>query len=1013
MRQYLFSCLRAFKFRQCLWILTLFFFSNIYAQHRSYNFRHVTTSDGLSSSVTRDITQDKYGYIWMATLTGLCRYNGYNVQTYLHSRKDPFSIPDNFVQGLITDDDKNIWIFFQNGLYKFDYPTAHFILQPVTKGIQFKKIISVGKDKIYGISKNGLTLFHPTTGKLEYPARFFNTSDSILLKKIPADICAGKNDVIYLSTDTGLLRYDPLAKTILQLPLKNIYADKIAVDEQGRCWASYGSNGESVLRTNAAFTNCQLYPDFLFTEPNISSNHVSGFCCDDHNRIWISTSVTGLCLYDSITDRFIRFKRNPLQPGSISGSNINKPYQDKQGFIWFGTEGYGVNYFNPDDNLFHSIVPDYHEPASFADDWARAATQDNNGDLWLGGVNGLAKYHPADGTFRYWRNTNGKAPQLYSNSIRSLLHDDHSNIWIGTSQGLNRYNISTEKMEFFGQKDSLPYSFFWSIFQDHNKNIWIGCREGLYQYSYADKRFEHFEHDPLLWQYCKYNILVVFEDSQQRIWLGTYKNGLIMYDPKTGTAKHWMKTEADSGFINNNIRCITEDNKGIIWAASNEGITAYDPVKNAFKNYAQEEGLTTVNASELMVDRQNRLWVGTGKGLFMLDSLRKVFKSFSLKDGLSSLEFNEQSAYQTAAGDFIYPSLKGFLLFNPNEYKEKNTAPNVYVSALKVFNKDYPVTTNIEDLKSLQLNNNENFFSFDLTAINFSNPEETWYAYKLEPFNKDWIYTKDRTVNYTNVPGGKYIFHFKASADAANWNVADNTIDIYIATVFYKTKWFWALIGLCVAGLLYGIYRYRIRQKEKIYSLQNKAQQLEKEKAIVQYESLKQQLNPHFLFNSLTSLKSLIRIDKQHAADFLDKMSLNYRYILKSSERELVPLKDELIFAKSYCDMQQTRFGNGLQFNISVDEELQHLKIVPVTIQNLVENAVKHNLIDDESPLQINITAADNYLSVSNNLQLKNFIENSNKYGLKHLQYLYEHLDARPVLIENDGKYFTVKIPLI
>src|SRR4029079_3764045 len=110
-------------------------------------------------------------------------------------------------------------------------------------------------------------------------------------------------------------------------------------------------------------------------------------------------------------------------------------------------------------------------------------------------------------------------------------------------------------------------------------------------------------------------------------------------------------------------------------------------------------------------------------------------------------------------------------------------------------------------------------------------------------------------------------------------------------------------------------------------------------------ESLKQQLNPHFLFNSLTSLRSLIRIDKQDASDFVDKMSLNYRYILKSSESELVHLKEELVFAQGYCDMQQMRFGRGLQFVIEVGEEQLYKKIVPVTIQNLVENAIKHNVI--------------------------------------------------------------------
>ncbi|MEP6676413.1 MAG: two-component regulator propeller domain-containing protein [Ferruginibacter sp.] len=993
----------------------LFLFINTHAQPASYNFTHITTSDGLSNSVVRALTQDKYGYIWIGTLNGLCRYNGYTVETFVHQEKEPYSLPDNFVQGLLCDGDKNIWVSFQNGLYRFDYPTSHFILQAATKGIQIRKIMETGHDTIVCAAAKGIAFFHPSTGSFTY-ASADAVENAALLKRPVNDIFAAKNEWLYLATDTGLVIYQPLKKKVTLIDLKPIRGqrtDKVTIDSHGTIWISYGGNGESILKTDPLFTKFELLPNFLLAETNVPNNHVSYFFNDSHNRLWIGTSGTGLCLYDTSNNKFIRFGKNPLQPSSISSSNLNSIYQDKQGFIWLGTEGYGVNYFHPDDNLFHSILPDYNQQLNFPDNWARAVTQDNKGDLWLGNVSGLSVYKTSLGSFRYWRNENDRPTQLYSNSVRCLLHDDHDCIWIGTAQGLNRYNPAKDHMDFFGVKDSMPYSFFWALIQDHEKNIWIGSREGLFQYNYTTNTFRNFEQVAAMATYCHYNFLSLFEDSHKRMWMGTYKNGLIMYDPQSGIAKHWMKNESDSSFINNNIRSITEDKNGFIWVASNEGITSYDPATEKFKNYREDEGLKTVNASELMVDEKNRLWIGTGKGLFMLDSSRHSFRSFSLKDGLPSLEFNEQVAFKTLSGDFVYPSLKGFLVFSPLDYKERKPDVDVYISAFKVFNQDYTISTNPEELKALRLKYDENFFTLELTGFNYHNPQEIWYAYKLEPFNKEWIYTKERQINYTNVPGGDYVFHFKASADNTNWNGSDNTMSIHIGTVFYKTKWFWALAGLLIAAMLYAIYRYRIAQKERIYSLQNKSQALEKEKAIVQYESLKQQLNPHFLFNSLTSLRSLIRIDKQNAADFLDKMSLNYRYILKSSEHELVPLKDELEFARGYCDMQQTRFGEGLQVNIMVPEESLYKKIVPVTIQNLIENAIKHNLIDSDTPLIIEITEQDNYLVVSNNLQVKDFVDTSNKYGLKHLQFLYLHLDSRPVLITKDEKYFTVKIPLI
>jgi LytS/YehU family sensor histidine kinase len=178
-------------------------------------------------------------------------------------------------------------------------------------------------------------------------------------------------------------------------------------------------------------------------------------------------------------------------------------------------------------------------------------------------------------------------------------------------------------------------------------------------------------------------------------------------------------------------------------------------------------------------------------------------------------------------------------------------------------------------------------------------------------------------------------------------------------------------------------------------------------------KNLKQHLNPHFLFNSLTSLSSLIRVDQHQAGDFLEKMSKVYRYILKNRDNETVALSEELKFVSLYIQLQKTRFEKGLQVNVNVDEEYEHRKIAPVTLQNLVENAIKHNIADAGSPLTIDLFTEDGYLVVRNNLQRKQFVETSNKQGLFNMESLYHYLSARPMIIAEDKNYFTVKIPLI
>ena len=218
--------------------------------------------------------------------------------------------------------------------------------------------------------------------------------------------------------------------------------------------------------------------------------------------------------------------------------------------------------------------------------------------------------------------------------------------------------------------------------------------------------------------------------------------------------------------------------------------------------------------------------------------------------------------------------------------------------------------------------------------------------------------------------------------------------------------------ALLIATLIF-FYRFRLNKQRQILTLETKSQELEKEKTMAMYEGLKQQLNPHFLFNSLSSLSGLIESDQQLAGTFLKQMSKIYRYILKSGDSETVRLKEELDFVSTYINLQKTRFEDGLQVIINVDEDSMRKKIPPVTLQNMVENAIKHNVVDNDSPLIIHITIEADYIVVKNNLQRKNVVETSNKQGLKNLKSLYSYLSSKPLIIEEDEKEFRIKIPLI
>lgn len=189
---------------------------------------------------------------------------------------------------------------------------------------------------------------------------------------------------------------------------------------------------------------------------------------------------------------------------------------------------------------------------------------------------------------------------------------------------------------------------------------------------------------------------------------------------------------------------------------------------------------------------------------------------------------------------------------------------------------------------------------------------------------------------------------------------------------------------------------------------------LEKEKSQANFENLKNQLNPHFLFNSLSSLNSLIFENPELASKFLKQLSKVYRYLLENNQTEYVPLETEIDFVEHYISLLQTRFGKGLEVKMQPpNPDETHYRVIPVTLQILVENAIKHNITYEDSPLKIEIYTQNGYLVVQNNHQPKTRVEGSNKRGLDNLRDLYYYTTGKEAIIESSPLIFTVKIPLI
>jgi len=987
----------------------LLFSRNSRGQQAAVNFHHLTVKNGLNDGIINAIVQDKFGYMWFASYGAINRFNGTQVYKYEHRLGDSSSAPGGIVHALFSHSSGRLFVGGDDGLFEFDYATGKFRSMAALVRRRITAMAEATNGALLLVADNRLYEYTITTGKAGIcnagkQQGFFADNPVYCLYK--------KDHHIYAGTRGGYIIYDMqagLAERRETRLLEGTTADAIVADATGNTWVS-NVFGFKLIRVDAAGgheTAIDQLP--AFAAKGVQQSYL-GMTADAEN-VWITTSLTGLVQYSTVNHTIQFHQKNVLKPGNIAGNILRTIYLAKDGTIWISMLG-GVDYFHPKKNVFDVLFP---FPALDANQLARGFAEDEQGQYWFTTGDGVTRFNPATGQYRTWRNETGKERVIYYNSSRAVLADGPL-VWIATGKGINRFDLRTGKMQFMSDRDSLPQLFYLNINKDSKGQVWFCSNMGdcLYYYDPADEHIHSIRQHPILKRYTGMGVRRVFEDAQHRLWIGFDGRGYAMYDPAREQTNYWYHTSgADSSFNSNLVIDIAQDKSGVVWLTTFNGVRGVDLEANKQYWLTTADGLPSNVTNGILADEYNRLWIGSSAGLTLLDSNHKSVLHFDESYGLPSLEFPEHQAHTTADGYFVFSSNKGYIRFRPSAISLAPEKVPFFIAGITIPGKKDSTVIDYKSLESLQLKYNENFFTISLECLNYSNPEQTWYAYLLEGLEKEWHYTQDPKAVYTSVPGGTYTFRYKAGMGNGNWEMAEKTIVIKVGKIFYKRKWFWLLIGVVTGTILYLLYRYRLQQQQKVFVLEGKTQLLEKEKARVMYESLKQQLNPHFLFNSLTSLSGLIEADQQLAGNFLKQMSKIYRYILKSRDSETVSLKEEIDFVQTYISLQQTRFRKGLEVQINVPAAALDRKIPPVTLQNLIENAIKHNIIDADSPLVITISVSGDYLRIENNLQKKQMVETSNKQGLASLSSLYRYLSSKPVLIEETEQTFCVQLPLI
>lgn len=579
---------------------------------------------------------------------------------------------------------------------------------------------------------------------------------------------------------------------------------------------------------------------------------------------------------------------------------------------------------------------------------------------------------------------------LHPNSEVTCLHEDAGGmIWVGTmGDGIFMINGGNGYVQHLNEAADLQKASILSI-TGNKHHLWITSLEGVWRFTTANRTLERFNTTSVTGSAYIYHVL---EDTKGRVWFATDGKGLTLWE--NGTYKTFREKEGLNAKV---IYSLAEDKNGNIWCNTlNNGIYKFDG--KVFKHFGLNEGLPDLSISSITADGDGNIFCVSATGCFIIDAAGDVIIPLNNAASNGALNTNLNSNFASANGRLFHA---GNYIYNWRKPRYQTVVqPQTRILGISLF------------LDELQDNRNrfsysENNLSFRFTGFYYSNPAAVSYQYKLEGYNQEWQTTKDGFVNFPKLVHGTYRFRVRSSATGSFLNANEAEYTFTIAKPFWKQWWFLLFSIGTVTAVIISIIKVREKELQKM-------QQLQTEKLQSQYETLKNQVNPHFLFNSFNTLLTIIEDDPAKASAYVEHLSDFYRSIVNLREKDLIPMQEEFRIIEHYFFIQKKRFGDALRYQNNISEDVKvNYQLPPLTLQMLAENAIKHNIVSRENPLILSFNIEADYLVVSNNLNPKLQQEKSEGLGLQNINNRFQLIASREVLIEKNDIHFIVKLPLI
>ena len=949
--------------------------------------KQMRTSDGLPNNSVRYLYQDSKGFLWLATLNGLSRYDGNSFLTFRPEIGDKVSLADNRIYDLTEDKNGFLWISTTPELFScYDLQRACFVDYTGTGALEknYSSIfVAANGDVWLRHSGNGcLRMVHQkdrqmvstefktergnlpdnrvqfvnedaggriwigtqrglvsvSDGQYKVEDRLLHFTSSLAFKNdmyfltVDGDIycyqttkqkltkvgslsaVAGKtsptgnfllNDKWVILTNTGIFNYDFNIRKISVDSGLNIRNGEVICDNHGDFWI-YNHTGcvTYILAKNGARKEFQLIPEDKLGYIDYERYHIVH---DSRGIIWISTYGNGLFAYDTTEDKLEHFLANINDQSHISSDFLLYVMEDRAGGIWVSSEYSGLSRISVLNEGTSRIYPESRELFDRSNT-IRMLTKMPDGDIWVGTRKG--------GLYTFDSNLHSKmSNQYFHSNIYAIAEDNQGEMWVGTRGNGLKIGDSWYRNE-VSDPASLSENNVFSLFRDRKDRMWIGTFGGGLELAEPTTdgkyKFRHF----LQQKFGLRMVRVIEEDDNGMIWVGT-SEGVCIFHPDSLIADsddYHLFNYTNGTFCSNEIRCIYRDTKGRMWVGtSGSGLNLCEPEDNyrslKYEHYGTSEGLVNDVIQSILGDNNGNLWVATEYGISKFNPTNHSFENYFFSSYTLGNVYSENSACVGVDGKLLFGTNYGLLVIDPDKIQDSETFSPVVFTDLHVNGTqinptmgDSPLKQSLAYSDEITLKYFQNSFLIDFSTFDYSDSGRTKYMYWLENYDKGW--STPSPLNFASfkyLNPGTYVLHVKSCNGAGVWNESETTLKIVIVPPFWKTNW--AMLGYVLLLIVTLYFTFRIVRN--FNSLRNR---INVEKQLTEYKLVFFTNISHEFRTPLTLIQGALE-KIQRVADIPRDLIHPLKTMDKSTQRMLRLINQLLEFRK----MQNNKLALSLE----------------------------------------------------------------------------------------------------